>query len=120
MTTFDSTQAKTVLEAERDRLVHQLRELGATESGDLTGEMQFGDGFADSGAATAERTEVIGLVDSIKHQLDAVDAALERIEEGSYGTCVVCGTEISPARLEARPASIHCVDCKTKAANHPR
>lgn len=117
MTAFDIAAAKAQLEGERERLVHQLEELGATESGDLTGEVQFGDGFADAGAATAERTEVIGLVDSLKTQLDAVDAALERIEDGTYGTCANCGNEIAPARLEARPASIYCLDCKSKAAN---
>jgi DnaK suppressor protein len=117
MSTFDSAQAKPILEAERDRLVHQLRELGATESGDLTGELQFGDGFADAGAATAERTEVIGLVDTLTHQLDEIDAALERIADGTYGVCATCGKHIAPARLEARPASIHCVDCKSKAAS---
>jgi RNA polymerase-binding transcription factor DksA len=76
--------------------------------------MVFGDGFADAGAATAERTEVIGLVDTIKGQLDGVDAALARITEGKYGICVNCGKEIDPARMEARPESIYCVDCKAK------
>lgn len=117
MTTFDIAAAKAELDKERERLVHQLQELGATESGDLTGEVQFGDGFADAGAATAERTEVIGLVDSLKTQLDDVDAALERIADGSYGTCANCGNEIGAARLEARPASIYCLDCKSKAAS---
>lgn len=114
MTTFDLEQARTLLLQERDRLVHQLKELGADESGELTGEVEFGDGFADAGAATAERTEVLGLVDSLKSQLDAVDAALARIEEGTYGTCASCSRPINPARLEARPESIYCVDCKSK------
>lgn len=103
-----------LLEAERGRLVHQLSELGANEEGELTGEVQFGDGFADAGAATAERTEVIGLVDTLKVQLDAVDAALGRIANGTYGTCASCGKPIDPARLEARPESIYCVDCKRR------
>ena len=64
--------------------------------------------------ATAERTEVIGLVETIKHQLDGVDAALARLTEGKYGTCANCGKDIDPARMEARPESIYCVDCKVK------
>jgi RNA polymerase-binding transcription factor DksA len=103
-----------LLEAERGRLLHQLAELGANEEGELTGEVQFGDGFADAGAATAERTEVIGLVDTLKGQLDAVDAALGRIANGTYGTCASCGKPIDPVRLEARPESIYCVDCKRR------
>lgn len=104
------------LVAERDRLVHQLAELGATEQGDLRDDVDFGEGFADAAAATAERTEVIGLVDSMKRMVDEIDAALARIAEGSYGTCVVCGREIGAARLEHRPESIHCVDCKAARA----
>lgn len=114
MTELDVTQAKKLLSEERTRIVHQLEELGATESGDLTGEVEFSDAFADAGAATAERTEVLGLVESLKTQLDAVDAALGRIEDGTYGTCASCGRPINPARLEARPSSIYCVDCKAK------
>ena len=109
--------AKATLCEERGRLVRQLAEYGANEVGDLTGDVDFGDGFADSAAATAERTELIGLVDSLKTALDAVDAALARIEEGKYGICLRCGSEIGVARLEFRPESILCVDCKSRA-NH--
>ena len=114
MTTVDIPTAKAALDEERARLVHQLEELGATESGDLTGEVDYGDGFADAAAATAERTEVIGLVDTLKLQLDDVDAALQRIADGAYGICAECGSDIGTARLEFRPASIYCVDCKSK------
>ena len=114
MTAINLDLARTELEATRARLVHQLAELGSEESGELRSDLVFGDGFADAGAATAERTEVIGLVDTIKGQLDGVDAALARITEGKYGTCVDCGKEIDPARMEARPESIYCVDCKAK------
>lgn len=113
MSTFDTSKAKAALTEERGRLVHQLEELGAAESGDLRSDLDFGDSFADAGSVTAERTEVLGLVDSIKSQLDDVDAALARIESGKYGTCANCGKDIPVARLEARPASILCFDCKT-------
>lgn len=108
---FDAAQA---LRETRDNLVHQLAELGANEDGELRDDVDFGEGFADAAAATAERTEVIGLVESIKKALDEVDTALERIDEGSYGTCANCGNEIGEARLEFRPESVLCVDCKAK------
>jgi RNA polymerase-binding protein DksA len=113
MSTFDTSEAKTILTEERVRLVHQLDELGAAESGDLRSDLDFGDSFADAGSVTAERTEVLGLVDSIKGQLDDVDAALARIEAGKYGICANCGKKIPLARLEARPESILCIECKT-------
>ena len=45
---------------------------------------------------------------------DKIDAALQRIKTGNYGICRECGREISKERLEARPVSELCIDCKTK------
>ena len=109
---FDAEQS---LRDERTNLVHQLTELGANEDGELRHDVDFGEGFADAAAATAERTEVMGLVDSVKGKLDNVEVALERIADGSYGTCAECGKQIGQARIEFRPESIFCVDCKSKA-----
>lgn len=111
---IDTARVRHELDEERTRLLHQLDELGATDTGELRGDVDYGDGFADAGAATAERTERLGLAETLKSQLDAVDAALARIESGGYGICVSCGNPIPPARLEARPSSIRCVDCKSR------
>ncbi len=43
-----------------------------------------------------------------------IDAALDRIDQGVYGLCVSCEEEISPRRLEVRPFSRYCIDCKTE------
>jgi DnaK suppressor protein len=110
---IDTANARELLNEERVTLVHQLQELGATESGELRSDVDYGDGFADAGAATAERTERLGLAESLATQVKAIDKALARIEDGTYGTCVSCGNEIQAARLEFRPASIYCVDCKS-------
>ena len=110
----DVDAATEALIEERAKLVHQLRELGATENGDLTGDVDFGEGFADAAAATAERSEVLGIVENLHDLLVDVDAALEKVDEGTYGTCEDCGTEIAPARMEFRPTSRYCVDCKRK------
>lgn len=115
--TLDIASAEKALRTERERLVHQLGELGAAESGDLRSDIDFGGSFADAASVTAERTEVLGLVESLKAQLDDVDAALSHIEAGTYGICVECGAAINPDRLEFRPASILCVDCKSKAVS---
>ncbi|HSJ29487.1 MAG TPA: TraR/DksA C4-type zinc finger protein [Acidimicrobiia bacterium] len=113
MTTFDTTSAKVALTEERERIVHQMIELGVTETGELTGDVDYGDGFADAAAATAERTEVLVVVESLKSQLTEIDAALARIEKGTYGVCAQCGIDIPADRLEFRPSSIYCVDCKS-------
>jgi DnaK suppressor protein len=114
---LDIAKAETALRKERARLVHQLDELGAAESGDLRSDIDFGGSFADAASVTAERTEVLGLVESLKSQLDEVDTALAHIEGGTYGICDRCGAEINTDRLEFRPASILCVDCKSKVAS---
>ncbi|WKZ82885.1 MAG: TraR/DksA C4-type zinc finger protein [Acidimicrobiia bacterium] len=104
--------ARQRLSEDRLQLIHQLEELGANEGGDLRDDVDFGEGFADAAAATAERTEVLGLIESLRQSVEEIDRALKRIEDGSYGTCIACGKPISAARLEHRPESIHCVDCK--------
>jgi RNA polymerase-binding transcription factor DksA len=106
--------ARARLEETRARLIRQLAELGSEESGELRPDMVFGDGFADAGAATAERTEVLGLVETLRSQLNDVDAAEARIDQGKYGICANCGKPIDPARMEARPESVLCVSCKAK------
>ena len=114
---LDIATAEKMLHEERKRLVHQLDELGAAETGDLRSDIEFGGSFADAAAVTAERTEVLGLIESLKSQLDEVDSALEHIEAGTYGICDNCGREIGTDRMEFRPASVLCVTCKSKA-NH--
>lgn len=51
-----------------------------------------------------------------KHRLDAVVAALRRIEAGSYGICTNCGAEIEHARLEALPETPLCIYCADEVA----
>lgn len=115
MNTLDIDAIRKDLEEQRHRLVDQLDELGATPSGDLRSDLDYGESFADAGAVTAERTERLGLVETLKSQLDEVDRALRRIQDGTYGSCAECGEEIPPARLEARPESALCVDCKSRS-----
>ena len=56
-----------------------------------------------------EVLEALGLSDQA--ELRRIDAALARIEDGSYGVCVNCGEDIAPARLEAVPDTPLCVNC---------
>lgn len=111
---MNTEQAAQALEVERTKLVHQLGDLGANEKGELTGEVDFGEGFADAAAATAERNEVLGIVENLRVMLEGVDTALARVAAGTYGLCESCGREIGADRLEFRPTSRFCVDCKAK------
>jgi DnaK suppressor protein len=52
------------------------------------------------------------LMEMKSETLQQIDAALQRLEEGTYGTCTECGTEISEARLRALPFAILCRQCQ--------
>lgn len=49
-----------------------------------------------------------------------IDLALQRLAEGNYGTCMDCGGEIEPRRLEARPEATRCIECQRKFENRDR
>ena len=58
-----------------------------------------------------ERSQIGALVRHVRHHLAEVDAALARVETGSYGVCEGCGSPIGDTRLEALPAARLCVEC---------
>lgn len=117
MTTATYPDAERFLLEARTRLRERLAQLGADETGELRTDVEFGDGFADAAAATAERTETLGLVDTLMKNLVDVDRALQRLAEGNYGTCLKCGKDIGADRLASRPESVYCVECKTKSGS---
>jgi RNA polymerase-binding protein DksA len=71
--------------------------------------------MADDANETAEQETMLTLQNKIQQELEQVNQALARMEAGTYGTCANCGRPISPARLEARPFSIYCIDCQQLA-----
>lgn len=108
--------------AERDDLRRQFSDLerqslGVAQS-ESTGEVSLDDDFADSGTATFERERDFSLAANIKDILDKVEHAIDRIHDGSYGTCEVCGKPIEPARLKALPYASLCITCKKREEGH--
>lgn len=103
------------VETERETVLAELHQLGADPYSEKVDRIVgIDDNFADSAAATAERSEALAFIDTARERLAAADEALAAMDSGQYGTCVDCGTEIPVARLEARPMSIRCVDCAAK------
>ncbi len=66
--------------------------------------------LADTATETYERELDEGLEEDAERQLREVESALERIENGTYGKCEVCGKEIPEERLEAVPWASLCID----------
>lgn len=103
------------LEREREQQLAQLEEFGADPYGESVRDLGgTEEGFADSAQVAEQRSEALAHIEQARNRLYQVEEALERMEEGTYGICVDCGEEINPARLEARPLSIRCVDCASK------
>lgn len=96
-----------LLAEEKNRLESELAELGFASATD-TG-LHYDPNFADSSQVTAERGESGALVAELRRSLADVEAALERIEKGTYGRCAVCGGDIGADRLEAMPAVTTCI-----------
>ena len=94
-----------LLEEERAGLRRQLDDLGFGDAGGLS----YDSNFADTSQVTAERGEAEVLAGGLKETLEEVEAALERLAQGTYGRCERCGQEIAPARLEAMPAARLCI-----------
>src|SRR5271165_4777706 len=77
--------------------------------------LNYDSNFADSSQVTAERGEAERLATELREALDEVEAAIARVEAGTYGNCEVCGKPIGEARLEAMPAARLCI---ADAAKH--
>jgi RNA polymerase-binding transcription factor DksA len=105
----ESTHAsrRAQLVEERARVQGQLAELGLDRN-------DYDEGFADSGAVTAERGEVEALAGTLRETLHEIDRALEKFDAGTYGICESCGQPIGEARLEAMPFTPLCIACASK------
>jgi DnaK suppressor protein len=98
------------LEQERSDLRARLAEMGLLSGGELS----FDQNFADSSQVTAERGEVEALAGNLRESLTDVEAALVKLDNGTFGVCEGCGDPIAPDRLEAKPAARLCMTCASK------
>jgi DnaK suppressor protein len=111
----DLEQARERLLAERDRVTAELDELRddlGTSLEEATDEDGIDSHPADSATETLDREVEQGLEDNAERLLAAIDAALKRVEDGTYGICERCGRPIDAARLEALPHATKCIECK--------
>jgi DnaK suppressor protein len=60
-----------------------------------------------------ERAQLVAVLKQATADLEELEAAVRRVEGGTYGVCERCALPIAPARLEARPAARHCIACAT-------
>lgn len=106
--------ARTRLEQEREQTLAALRDREADVAAIVAAsEGSNADDEHDPEGATIafERAQVDALARHALTHLEEVAAALRRVEDGSYGTCTVCGRPIPKERLEARPTATRHVAC---------
>ena len=120
MTTIDVESFKTRLQAERERTARAIAYLheeyrGATEADDRELSGGADDHLGDVASNTYDRELDSTLEESEEAHLARIDAALKRIEDGTYGICENCGKPINIERLEAMPWATLCIDCKRLA-----
>ncbi len=102
----------------REQLL-QMREEILTEAKRFYAESQTlgKDGVPDIGdmSSNSYNQEVLmNLSNAQQGRVRDIDAALERVDKGVYGLCQRCEEEISPKRMEVRPFSRYCIDCKAE------
>lgn len=120
MSTVDVEHFRELLQEKREAVAAALENLHKENAGSLqdeTGELVSGSAdqhLADTATQTVEREIGNTLEEHDERLLESIDAALKRIDDGTYGKCVNCGAPIPEERLEAMPWATLCIDCKRK------
>jgi DnaK suppressor protein len=100
------------LQGIRDGIQREQDEAVSDTGGELS---SFDQHPGDSGTETFEMEKNVSLLEQVDDQLLEVEAAVQRLERGTYGTCQACGRPIGEERLEAMPAARFCVEDQAKA-----
>ena len=106
MTELEASDPRAALAAERDRLRAEVS-IGIVAPDAMTYGSQ-----AAAASQVFEQQRDLALRDRNQQHLEQVEAALQRLDEGTFGNCVRCGRPIPPERLDAIPWAAHCIDCQ--------
>lgn len=114
--TIDTEQFRSVLLEERTRVQAALENLREETAGtlydDAGEESAYDNHLADTATETYDRELDYTLEENSEHVLGEIEAALTRIEGGTYGICTNCDEQIPEERLEALPWATLCIDCQ--------
>lgn len=115
--TIDVETFRERLLEERQRVVDAIDYLHQENPGSMEdegAEMPLDNHLAETASITLDREIDYTLQENSGHVLAEIEAALVRIDEGAFGTCVRCGNPIAEERLEALPWATLCIGCKRK------
>ena len=113
----DTLRFRDLLQEERQKVLEAIEYLHAENPGSLkdeTEESTVDNHLADTATVTLDREIGYTLEENSEHVLKAIDAALTKIEAGTFGICETCGRPIAEERLAAIPYATQCIDCKRR------
>jgi len=114
MESTDLAAIRTALTTERAHLAEEIGEAIVAP-----GQMTYGS-QASAASQVFEQQRDLALRDRSTAQLELVEAALARLDDGTFGTCLRCARPIAPARLEALPWAAMCIECQTARGRERR
>jgi len=123
VSTVDTTEYRKRLEDEQARLLHAVGFLEKENPGSISDELgELAEGgtdnhLGDTATALYDRELDEGLEEGARETLVEIEAALQRIDAGTYGICDRCGKPIGTERLAAIPWARLCIDDQRRAAN---
>jgi DnaK suppressor protein len=100
-------EIRKILIAQKASLLEEAKEAQNA----LPGQTVFPD-LGDQATAEAERSFMLRLRGRERRLLKKIENAIEKIEQATFGICERCGSEIDIRRLEARPVTTLCIECK--------
>ncbi len=110
----DSIEPRRLLRELRRETIRRASNLGSTFEGivEAASDVATDDEHDPEGHTIAwERQQLAGLLDETRAVLADIDAAEQRLDDGTYGLCAECGRAIAAERLEALPATPLCIGC---------
>src|SRR4051812_46988246 len=123
---MEADEIRQRLQSERERLEGVKATIdaenidGETEGESLAELSSVDQHQADIGTETFEREKDLSILEQVEAELNDVEHALRRLDDGTYGTCEACGKPIGDERLAAQPASRFCVDDQARVEDEAR
>ena len=119
-TALPDAAASDAARRELHRMLAELEGVRATLEAELpdgpSSELSHADQHpADVASDLVDNDREVAMIEGTAQRIAEVTAALARLDDGSYGTCLDCATDIPAARLEIRPEAARCVGCQQKA-----
>jgi len=111
---MDKNHEEAILEIKRMLVAQKQALLAEAEEAlhELPGDLHYPD-MGDQASAESDRSFMLRLKERERKLLTKIEAAIERIDENTYNVCEECGEEIGIKRLQARPVTTLCIQCKT-------